>query len=133
MILNRINFLLYIYSIIIIQLLLFIDECDGQRPRKNRGQQRRIKRRNDDIIPNFTGLWIILALVFLPPILYFIYNVIIIYYFTFIISINSYNIYQISRDPATPQVAKDLYDIAKERTVGFLSKRKNKKKRDKET
>ena len=74
------------YSFIILQLLLvFIDECDGQSRRRS-GRQRtqqgkRRSRRNDDIVPNLTYLWIIIAMVFLPPILYFIYNVSIILLF----------------------------------------------------
>ena len=80
------------YSFIILQLLLvFIDECDGQSRRRS-GRQRtqqgkRRSRRNDDIVPNLTYLWIIIAMVFLPPILYFIYNVSIILLFVSLLSL----------------------------------------------
>ena len=69
------NLLLYIF--IILQLIY---ECDGQNRRRNQGGKggQRKPRGNNDILPNLSYLWILLAMVFLPPIIYFIYNVIII-------------------------------------------------------
>lgn len=49
---------------------------------------------------------IILALVLLPPIVIFVYN--------------------IYKDPVTPELVQRVQEIAKEKTLGYLSKRKAK-------
>jgi len=80
------NILLYI--LIILQLIY---ECDGQNRRRNQGTKgQRKPRGNNDILPNLSYLWILLSMVFLPPIIYFIYNVIIILLF-FFLNVNTNN------------------------------------------
>ena len=80
------NLLLYI--LIILQLIY---ECDGQNRRRNQGTKgQRKPRGNNDILPNLSYIWILLSMVFLPPIIYFIYNVIIIL-LLFFLNVNTNN------------------------------------------
>ncbi len=94
-----------LYQAWFILAFIFVPVVEAQRKRNKNIKRSGKEARSDHIRGIYFILFALLA-VFLPPILYFLYSV--------------------SKDPMTPQLVERIKDVAKERTIGYLSSRNQK-------